>query len=86
VPRTENEHLKAISNIKASGRCREEQDKGVGHGSTSEKVEMGQKEAHSGDLDYRQVGFNLMLVWACGPVMPEQLGRTPSSPVVKNNM
>ncbi|XP_035183478.1 zinc finger protein 408 [Oxyura jamaicensis] len=51
VPQTENEHLKTVSGIKANGKCRQELDKGADPRFTAEKVELGQKEACSGDRD-----------------------------------
>ncbi|XP_065694555.1 zinc finger protein 408 [Patagioenas fasciata] len=49
VLRSENQHLKTISTIKANGK--EELDEGADPGSTAEQVEMGHKEACPGDLD-----------------------------------
>ncbi|XP_040413940.1 zinc finger protein 408 [Cygnus olor] len=51
VLRTENQHLETVSSVKANGQCRQELDKGTDPRSTAEKVEMGQKEACSGDVD-----------------------------------
>ncbi|XP_074440567.1 zinc finger protein 408 isoform X2 [Larus michahellis] len=51
VPRTENQHLEAISIVKANGRCKEELYEGVDPRSATEKVKMGHKEACPEDLD-----------------------------------
>lgn len=102
MARTHSERQTAISNVHTSGRCREQLDKGVGNGSTAEKVEMGQKEVHSDlDLSLSSSGVQLgacMGMWASGAKTASLFHavhgrfkgssrrRSPSSPVLKNKM